>query len=149
MTQVDPGINLKNPQKQEAVPKWYQAPSSRYFVLLAASLELTAIMSKRLTTRPAVRLKRPQPPLFVGRAKAPNLVNMAPGEVRSTIPLATQPWWHYKRRGYTMFGASGGSGVGREERREIRGIRVGHRCGPNTTWHVYPTPRMGMREHSC
>jgi hypothetical protein len=24
MTQVDPGINLKNPKKQEAVPKWYQ-----------------------------------------------------------------------------------------------------------------------------
>jgi hypothetical protein len=24
MTQVDPGINLKTPQKQEAVPKWYQ-----------------------------------------------------------------------------------------------------------------------------
>jgi hypothetical protein len=24
MTQVDPGINFKNPKKQEAVPKWYQ-----------------------------------------------------------------------------------------------------------------------------
>ena len=24
MTQVGPGINLKNPKKQEAVPKWYQ-----------------------------------------------------------------------------------------------------------------------------
>ena len=23
MTQVDPGINLNNPKKQEAVPKWY------------------------------------------------------------------------------------------------------------------------------
>jgi hypothetical protein len=24
MTQVDPGINFKNPQKQEVVPTWYQ-----------------------------------------------------------------------------------------------------------------------------
>jgi hypothetical protein len=24
MTQVDPGINLKNPKKQDEVPKWYQ-----------------------------------------------------------------------------------------------------------------------------
>jgi hypothetical protein len=64
--------------------------------------ELTAMMSKRLTTRPAARSKRPQPSSFVGRAKASNLVNMVPKEVRSTIPLATQPWEHYKRRGYAV-----------------------------------------------
>ena len=72
--------------------------------------ELTAMISKRLTARATARPERPQPSSFVGRAKASNLVNMVPEEVRSTIPLATQPWEHYKRRGYTMFGASDGSG---------------------------------------
>jgi hypothetical protein len=77
------------------------------------------MMSKRLTARPTARPKRPQPSSFVGRAKASNLVNMVPEEARSTIPLATQPWEHYKRRGYTMFGASDGSGEKNDGQSEI------------------------------
>jgi hypothetical protein len=37
MTQLDPGINLKNPQKQDEVPKWHsqaQAQSTKYVPVL-------------------------------------------------------------------------------------------------------------------
>ena len=33
MTQVDPGINLKNPEKQDGVPKWYQICANLAYIL--------------------------------------------------------------------------------------------------------------------
>jgi hypothetical protein len=113
--------------------------------------ELTAMMSKRLTpARPTARPKRPQPSSFVGRAKASNLANMAPEEGRSAIPLATaQPWRHHKRRGYTMFGASGGSGEKNDGQSGAYAWIIAAARTP-LDMYIYPTPGMaGVGVHPC
>ena len=48
--------------------------------------------------------------ILVQRVRTSQLINMVPDTTPTLIKLATQDWSYYKTKGYTLYGASDGSG---------------------------------------